>query len=367
MVMNPYRNLDDQHFWSRSVAMAAPGQIDPMVHHVPITAGERIVTMGSCFAQHLARHLAGLGLNYHVAEGAPEGMSAEEAARSNYGVFSARFGNVYTVRQAIQLHERAFGRFAPVDDVWEVAGGFIDAFRPQIEPTPWPTKTAVRDAAREHLTHVRTMFETADWLIFTLGLTEGWRSRHDGAVYPVAPGVAGGNYDPEHYEFVNFAAHAVIQDLRRFIDLLRETNPTCRVILTVSPVPLIATYSDQHVLAATTYSKSVLRVAADEAASIYRNVTYFPSYEIITSPAAGGAYFEDDLRSITDIGVQHVMRVFRKHFIGGRSTPAMPNRATMPNTGTGSGPTGVICDEELIEASIQASGFDTTSKEPVTT
>ena len=357
MTRNPYRNLEDYHFWSRAMSWPAPGQIDPMVGSQQILLSDRVATMGSCFAQHLSRYRAELGFNYHVTEPAPAGMSAEEARRRNYRVFSARFGNVYTVRQAVQLYQRAFGQFEPKDDVWEASGGFVDAFRPQIEPVPHPTPAAVRTEARAHLACVREMFESADWLIFTLGLTEGWRSLDDGAVYPTAPGVAGGSYDPHRYEFVNFSAAEVLADLARLIGDVRHINPSCRIILTVSPVPLIATFENRHVWTATTYSKAVLRVAAEEVQLNFPNVIYFPSYEIITSPAAGGGYYADDLRSVTDLGVKHVMRVFRKHFVEAAVAPpqARPLPAAAPGTAPG-GNNDVICDEEVIEKSIRLSG-----------
>ena len=80
-------------------------------------------------------------------------------------------------------------------------------------------------------------------------------------------------------------------------------NPRVKVILTVSPVPLVATAEEAHVLVATTLSKSVLRVAAEVVSARGRDVAYFPSYEIITGPQARGRYFAEDLRSVTDEGV----------------------------------------------------------------
>jgi hypothetical protein len=124
---NPYRGIEDYQLWPRAMSWPAPGLVDPMVGGPHIAPGERVVTMGSCFAQHLARNMAGLGLNYHVAEAPPAGMPEEEARARNFGVFSARFGNIYTVRQGVQLYERAFGRFVPADDVWESKSGFVDA------------------------------------------------------------------------------------------------------------------------------------------------------------------------------------------------------------------------------------------------
>jgi hypothetical protein len=58
---------------------------------------------------------AGDGFNYFVAEQA-QGLSPEQARANGYGVFSARYGNIYTVRQLLQLFERAHGHFAPVED-----------------------------------------------------------------------------------------------------------------------------------------------------------------------------------------------------------------------------------------------------------
>ena len=83
-----------------------------------------------------------------------------------------------------------------------------------------------------------------------------------------------------------------------------------RFILTVSPVPLTATASGNHVLPATTYSKSVLRAVAGHLAEHRKGVDYFPSFEIITNQAARGTFFEPNLRSVRNDGVDVVMKTF---------------------------------------------------------
>nr|WP_256375899.1 GSCFA domain-containing protein [Caulobacter sp. S45] len=56
-------------------------------------------------------------------------------------------------------------------------------------------------------------------------------------------------------------------------------------------------------------------------------VAYFPSYEVVTSPTARGAYFRDDLRSVTQTGVDHVMHLFFHHIAAeGAATPTPPAR-----------------------------------------
>jgi hypothetical protein len=131
-------------------------------------------------------------------------------------------------------------------------------------------------------------------LVFSLGLTECWISCEDGAAYPICPGTGGGEFDARKYKFVNFDVAEVTDDLKQFVSLLRSVNQRARIILTVSPVPLVATAEDKHVLVATTYSKSVLRVAAEAVVRSCDDVTYFPSYEIITGSFSRGAYFAED-------------------------------------------------------------------------
>src|SRR5262249_21197263 len=159
--------------------------------------------------------------------------------------------------------------------------------RPQIEPDGLASADDVETARVEHLASVRRLFETLDTLVFTLGLTEAWMSAKDGAVFPLAPGVTGGE-PGDGYIFHNFTAGEVAADLRVFIGELRRVNPRAKAIVTVSPVPLIATYEDRHVLVSTTYSKAALRVAAESVAELER-VDYFPSFEIVTGSFNRGA------------------------------------------------------------------------------
>lgn len=352
--MNPYRGLPPMNFWAQAVSLAQHGQIDPVSAGRIISAGEKVATMGSCFAQHLARRIQTYGLNYFVAEQPPAGMPADVAAANNYGTFSARYGNIYTVRQALQLFEMAFEGRSPLDNAWAAKQGFVDPFRPRIDQHPKVSKEEVIASRAEHLGHVRTVFEASDWLVFTLGLTEAWQSREDGSIFPLAPGVAGGEYDPQRHQFVNFTASQVSQDLDLLFRKMRSVNGNIKMLLTVSPVSLVATYETRHVLQSTIFSKSALRVAADEVERQHEDVIYFPSYEIITSPATEGRYFEDDFREVTDIGVSHVMRIFKRHFIVGSENTAATGAVQALSSPLISQ---VVCDEEIIQRSMEDSGF----------
>lgn len=365
---NPYAGLPAHQRWKLAVAKPDARDLDPMVScEITIGKDDRVATAGSCFAQHISRALTEHGYHFYNVENG-KGLPKDEAIARNFGVFSARFGNIYTVRQLVQLLDRSEGRFCPQETAWQREDGrFVDPFRPLIEPAGFASPEDVEQAREAHFAFVRKMWRKCAVFVFTLGLTEAWASRADGAVFPVAPGVHGGSFDPERHAFHNFGADETIGDLREFLAKLRVINPSVRVILTVSPVPLIATAENRHALVATTYSKSVLRVAAEDVSRTDSRVEYFPSYEIITGSYNRGAYFEDDLRSVTADGVAHVMRVFMKHF---SATPSTADEdETEPQAEVGereraavllrkevSSGLKVVCDEEEVERSMERQG-----------
>ena len=316
MALHPYQSLGHDAFWKRSVAGPAIQDVDPVGEAKFILArNHKVATAGSCFAQHIARHLRQCGFNYLVTESAHPLVPSHLAEHYNFGTFTARYGNVYTSRQMVQLLRRAYGLFVPHEDVWRRDdGALIDPFRPQIQPHGFSTMEEFDADRRQHFAAVRKAIESLDCFVFTLGLTECWRSQLDGAVFPVCPGVSGGTFDPNAHEFHNLTFNEVLADLHALWTFVHNINPNARMILTVSPVPLVATASGQNVLTATTYSKSLLRAAAGEFSSNLDDVAYFPSYEIITGSYSKGQYFAPDLRSVTEAGVSHVMRLFLKHY-----------------------------------------------------
>jgi hypothetical protein len=284
------------------------------------------MSAGSCFAANVRRYLDAWGFEYTVTE-RPHPQWPESAETAYYEAFSARYGNIYTARQMVQLLQRALGHFSPEEDHWVAPDGrFIDPFRPGLTHRA-SSLNELRALTGQHLRAVRRAVETSTTLVFTLGLTEAWVSAADGAVFPACPGTVAGEYDPGRHWYVNFSLADVSADLDLMIALLRVINPGIRVILTVSPVPLVATASGRHVLTATAYSKSVLRVAADEVVRRHPDVAYFPAYEIVLGPQNRESPFETDLRTVREPIIAAVMRAFRAVFID-------EDRATFDDAGT---------------------------------
>jgi hypothetical protein len=351
--LNPYRALPDHRFWRKSITNVPPFALDPMTE-VPfkIAPTDKVATGGSCFAQRIAQGLQASGFHYFVAEKGPEHLSPEAAYEHGYGVYSARYGNLYTTLQLVQLFDRAYGHFKPKLEYWQRPDGrYVDPYRPQAVPEGFATPEEVIADREPHFAAVRRVFEELDVFVFTFGLTEGWLVKEDGAALQLAPGVSGGEFDTEKYAFRNVRPHQAAAEFIDFLDRLRSVNPKSKVIVSVSPVPMIATYENRHVLVSNSYTKSTLRCAADEVASSRPNISYFPSYEMVTGSANGAQYYTDDQRTITETGVRVVMKLFFDHYTEGKATRRANVHALKIDVARESAEAAkVVCDEDAIEA-----------------
>jgi len=311
----PYSALPAAAYWRTGVAEAGLWGLSGLwASRWTLPGDARFSTFGSCFAQHISRALIARKIGWLDAEPAPGRTPAAVAQAFNYGVFSARTGNIYTAAQLLAHVRMASGALDPrVPEVWEEGGRHYDSLRPAIEPNGFQSQDEALVSRVSMVRAFRRAITDADVFVFTLGLTEGWENAETGQPYPLCPGTAAGRFDPARHVFRNYGFVEIRAALDEAYTLMRGLNPDLKILITVSPVPLTATASGRHVLVATTYSKSVLRAVAGEIAAADPAVDYFPSYEIIMGAPTRGVFFEPNLRSVVPAGVDLVM----KHFFGG--------------------------------------------------
>src|SRR5438067_3989073 len=152
-------------------------------------------------------------------------------------------------------------------------------------------------------------------VIITLGLVEVWRDKIANIFVNTTPIPEALRSHPDRYEFhiTNFAQN--LSNLERIHRLLSQFgHPDVQVVVTVSPVPLMATFSTEDVVLANTYSKSLLRTVAQEWAAARENVHYFPSYEIVQNSDRLVAW-EDDLRHVKGQVASHIMSLFLSNYL----------------------------------------------------
>ncbi len=293
---NPYTNLPDEKFWKTGVRAKQNGSYYDNIWRskFKIKKKSKIVTAGSCFAQHVGKWLSKRNFDY-----LPSALDQDHN-------FSFAFGNIYSTALLRQWLEAATDKADLSEVFYENGGKYYDLLRPAFMSEGFSSKEELLSAREDAIEELREGVSQADVFIFTLGLTESWVDT-DGVVYPMCPGTICGEFDPEKHKFKNFDVTENIDELNSAIELAKSLNSNIKFLLTVSPVPLTATASDNHVLTATIKSKSILRTVADALCNENQDVDYFPSYEIITSHANGGRFFKENMRDVTEEGVSYVM------------------------------------------------------------
>lgn len=363
---HPYTNLPKQAFWKTAVAELDCRQIDlAWKPKAPVSREIKIITVGSCFAQHISKSLKENGFSWLDSEPAPAELPPAEHAKHGYGVFSFRTGNIYTAALLKQWVMWATGKAEQSRESFFGGGRYYDPFRPSLTPDGFSSAEEMLAARQTTLAAMLQAIKQADLFIFTLGLTEAWLNK-DGTVYPMCPGTIRGDFSAEKHIFHNYNDHEVVRDLVEVFDELRGINPGLRFLLTVSPVPLTATASGQHVLTATTYSKSVLRSAAGYLTQTREDTDYFPSYELITAPAFKGQFFEPNMRSVSSGGVAFVMGQFLGA-IGSEKRSSTPEISAGARAIAADSPEKIesgtdICDDIILETWINTPADD--SEEP---
>ncbi len=232
-----------------------------------------IASMGSCFAREIKDVLVARGYHY-VAEEThhPAARHASAAWERLYNPFSMR-----------QVFEYTFGEWRPALRWWVAprSGTVQDPYRRVVL---YPGREEAEADFARHREHSRRALTRARVLILTLGLTEIWEDQEDGAVICLPAGPypnEGGAMD--RYRFRVSRYQESLDQLERIHALLAAHNPACRLVVTVSPVHLWATFRpDADVVSASCNAKATLRAAADEFAARHSNVSYFPAYEIAT-------------------------------------------------------------------------------------
>jgi len=307
--MNPYKELKADKFWkkfSRDIT-----QIYEKEWKFDVNSRSRFANFGSCFALNIEKKLT--DINIINTEVYPINWP-ETYSQFNYSNYSARYGNIYNPRQFRQLFERAFELKEPIDKVWTDNGQLIDPFRPGLG---WRISD-MREFNLLHSSHmaaIQNIPKSADVFIFTLGLNETWQDLRDGFCYPSCPGTITGKFENYKHELKILNLNDLVEDLNFVIDLLTKLNDKLKFILTLSPVPMVATASSLNVAEANVNSKANLKLAIQETVNNHKNVDYFPSYDLLHLIGSTQNIFDTNGRSIKDSAVDLIMRIFR-HKVG---------------------------------------------------
>jgi hypothetical protein len=159
------------------------------------------------------------------------------------------------------------------------------------------------------------LIQDADVVFITLGLTEVWWDDELDVPMNVPPIHWKFARETKRFRFINTDFAENLSSVRKMVELIRaKSRKDVKIILTVSPVPLNHTFTDQDIIVANTYSKAVLRAVAQEVYVNYDFVDYYPSYELVVNSPRDLAW-RHDRRHVTNAMVDHVISTFLQSYL----------------------------------------------------
>ena len=271
-----------------------------------------VFTIGSCFARNIEFYLSNLGFEVPV-------RSHFERYREDFGEAGTELLNKYSppsIWQELSWTKRILDRDSKVtdEDIEHFLlplpnGNVVDLQRRAIRNEGVTRVEALRQ--RQNLFGLFQHAFTCPVVIITLGLVETW-------------------YDTQTKQYVEFSSHLMehgnrfvfrrldypecYENIRSAIELL-DSCGSRKILLTTSPIPLGRTFTDDDVIVANTYSKSVLRAVAGRIAADFPSTDYFPSFESVMLTKDPNVW-ENDLRHVAPSFVGRVMARVVSAYVG---------------------------------------------------
>lgn len=122
----------------------------------------------------------------------------------------------------------------------------------------------------------------ANVYIFTMGVVPAFFERESGDFVMPRPTAINARSLAEKFKYRTTGVQENLENIEYIINSIRSINPDLKVVLTVSPVPIQATFEFGSAVGADCLSKSTLRIVAHELMQKeLGGIIYWPSFEIV--------------------------------------------------------------------------------------
>lgn len=267
-----------------------------------IDKSDKVFTIGSCFARNVESALIDAGME----------VTSNETDLGTVGEslgFAANFFNKYSIHSIYNDLKWALERDTyPKDDIIYAMPqkGLYADLQLGMSKLDFPLED-IHDFRTRYL-DVMARAAEADVIIITLGYVETWYDTKLGIYLNTSPAQPLVKAEPDRFEFRVLSYDDVLASLRDVYALLnKHREKPLKMLITVSPVPLLSTFRDMDVLVANTYSKSVQRAAIDQFITETTGVDYFPSYEFVMLSNPTIAWSRGDYRHVSADLVARIM------------------------------------------------------------
>lgn len=270
----------------------------------------KFFAMGSCFAREVEHALESLGINILSLAQPGTPIHFRRGGYTNRYNTCSMLNEIKFAFDIEQFDERSViavdsEKTQFLDLHSQPAGGFVD-----FEET-----LARRRSLKKHFAQLAT----TDVFVVTLGLSETWFDRETNQYINLSP-ATGRIIDlyPGRFEFRVLSHAENMEKLEEIYSILKDkVSADLKIIVTTSPVPLLATFSARDVVTANTHSKATLRSCAEQWCwSHPGEIEYFPSYEMAMNSNPNLVWREDRIH-VQPVFVRQIMRQFVSQYIKG--------------------------------------------------
>ncbi len=289
---NPYfKDREDPQFCKKFI-LHGHLPVDPPF----LRKSDVITTFGSCFAQHITEHLMKLGYRLNK--------------QQNPNIYISNMGeglvNVYAILQQFLW---AFDEISFHEYLWYDRHGNVAEYNEQIK--------------RE----TRVVFEKTTIFIITLGLSEVWYNKESNDIFWRAIPVD--KFDENLHAFKVCSFEETKNAIKRIHETIQRHIPNAKVLFTLSPIPLAATFRNQSCITANYVSKAILRASLDEymrfCEGYNKSIFYFPSYEIIHELFPNR--FIEDGRHLHKEIIEQMMQIFEVYYCETTADPLFAEKS----------------------------------------
>jgi hypothetical protein len=247
-----------------------------------------IFTVGSCFAREIEKTLTALDFTLPTTR-------LQTPADERASAVPNEILNKYTTSAVVNELRWGLGLEAfPEDGFLPVRDGLVHD--PHLNPSTPPVTIERAVQRRKKIHELVATLPSCRIVILTLGLVETWFDKKTELFLNGTPPRPAMTAEPDRFTLHRQSYADIRADLETIHQLLTDHgHPNFKMLISVSPVPFKATFSGQDAIRANTYSKSVLRAAAEEFWASHDNVDYFPSYEMVTLSDRNNAYLDDQI------------------------------------------------------------------------
>lgn len=289
------------------------------LHKIDISKNSNFYCIGSCFAEYVRSALEELTKKTCFPEFQTIILDKESEIVDTVG-FGNYHMNYYSTSSILQEFERSWHdsrAFPPIkiENILIKDGKkyaypgktcYQDPYRREVYAN---SEAEIKDLSKRISSCVRAGLVKSDCFIITLGLVEIFRSSSTGLTFNQYPGYQGIGYSDKDLIFSRQTVSDVESDLKKIVNLIKSIKETNKIVFSVSPVPLAATFTDSDVFTANIYSKSTLRSAVEQVVDRKAGVYYFPSYEMALN--FGSSFFQSrDLRHAHKRHVDFIVKTF---------------------------------------------------------